>query len=119
MWKLNCLVYQAIAPPNLLVLNFGGGTMYKTDSISHERRSVRLCMHMSISSILITDYLGAFGKVFRGTLKTSLPGRGLNGTSQRDVAVKTLKSESCVVIICVNHVTCGCGSVYTCRGFQA
>ena len=36
-------------------------------------------------------FAGAFGKVFQGTLKTPSPGS--NGATQRDVAVKTLKSE--------------------------
>ena len=37
---------------------------------------------------------GAFGKVHQGILKTPTPGRGAKYITQRDVAVKMLKSES-------------------------
>lgn len=55
--------------------------------------SILACIVDKFNIINYHDIVGAFGKVFRGTLKTSLPGQGSNGTAQRDVAVKTLKSE--------------------------
>ena len=76
---------MVISPDNLRYEGqIGEGTSLQSPNLWHTTLIFVLQYHLA----------GAFGKVYQGILKTPTPGRGVKYTTQRDVAVKMLKSES-------------------------